>query len=50
MVDLRTSAVANIRGVGSMKGAIIDGSQLIDLAPLFATELGIRVENPGHEA
>jgi uncharacterized protein YjbI with pentapeptide repeats len=49
MVDLRTSAVADIRGVGSIRGAIVDGSQLIDLAPLLATELGIRVENPDHE-
>jgi uncharacterized protein YjbI with pentapeptide repeats len=45
MVDLRTSAVANIRGVGSMRGAIVDGSQLIDLAPLLATDLGILVQN-----
>lgn len=50
MVDLRTSALGDIRGAGSLKGAIVDGSQLIELAPLLAGELGIRVEGLGEEA
>jgi uncharacterized protein YjbI with pentapeptide repeats len=45
-VDFRGSSVANLQGIGSLKGAIIDGSQLIDLAPALASELGIRVEAP----
>jgi uncharacterized protein YjbI with pentapeptide repeats len=46
MVDVRTSNIGTIRGVASLKGAIVDGSQLIDLAPALAVELGIRVERP----
>jgi uncharacterized protein YjbI with pentapeptide repeats len=44
-VDLRTSTLVDVRGTGSLRGAIVDASQLIDLAPSLAGELGIRVEN-----
>ncbi len=44
-VDLRTSTLTEIRGISSLRGAIIDGGQLIDLAPSFASELGIQIEN-----
>ncbi len=43
-VDLRGSSLVNIRGIGSLRGAIVDPGQLIDLAPSLAGELGIRVE------
>jgi uncharacterized protein YjbI with pentapeptide repeats len=49
VVDLRTSTLTDIRGVGSLRGAVLDGSQLIDLAPSLAAELGIRVENFDNE-
>jgi uncharacterized protein YjbI with pentapeptide repeats len=45
-VDFRGSSIANLRGIGSLRGAIIDGSQLIDLAPALASEFGILVEAP----
>lgn len=44
-VDLRTSQLVNIRGWTSMKGVIIDGSQLVAVAPYLAQEIGIVVEN-----
>jgi len=44
-VDLRSSALVDIRGAGSLRGATVDASQLIDLAPSLAGELGIRVES-----
>jgi uncharacterized protein YjbI with pentapeptide repeats len=43
-VDLRGSSLADIRGIGSLSGAIVDAGQLIDLAPSLAGELGIRVQ------
>jgi uncharacterized protein YjbI with pentapeptide repeats len=46
-VDLRTSTLVDVRGTASLKGAIIDASQLIDLAPSLAGELGIRVAEVG---
>ncbi|MGA9876561.1 MAG: pentapeptide repeat-containing protein [Solirubrobacteraceae bacterium] len=49
MVDLRTSTLTDIRGIGSLKGATVDGSQLIDLALSLAVELGIQVENLGED-
>ncbi|MFI5686735.1 pentapeptide repeat-containing protein [Streptomyces sp. NPDC051636] len=44
-VDLRGVASLEIaRGVGRLAGAVISPGQLVDLAPVLAGELGIRVE------
>jgi len=44
-VDLRGAASLEIaRGVDRLSGAVISPSQLLDLAPVLAGELGIRVE------
>ncbi|UXY28350.1 pentapeptide repeat-containing protein [Streptomyces sp. HUAS TT20] len=44
-VDLRGVASLDIaRGVGQLSGAVISPGQLVDLAPVLAAELGIRVE------
>ncbi|MFI5806525.1 pentapeptide repeat-containing protein [Streptomyces sp. NPDC051561] len=44
-VDLRTVAELGIaRGLDRLRGSVISPAQLLDLAPLFAAELGIRVE------
>ncbi|MCT7351588.1 pentapeptide repeat-containing protein [Streptomyces sp. 15-116A] len=44
-VDLRGAAVLEIaRGVDRLAGAVISTGQLLDLAPVLAGELGIRVE------
>jgi uncharacterized protein YjbI with pentapeptide repeats len=43
-VDLRGSTLVDVRGVGALRGAIVDPGQLIELAPALAAELGIRVE------
>ncbi|MFJ3552598.1 pentapeptide repeat-containing protein [Streptomyces sp. NPDC090114] len=44
-VDLRGAASLEIaRGVDRLSGAVISTSQLLDLAPVLAGELGIRVE------
>jgi uncharacterized protein YjbI with pentapeptide repeats len=43
-VDLRGSNLANLRGVSSLKGATIDTTQLVGLAPLMAAEIGLEVE------
>ncbi|MEZ3177153.1 pentapeptide repeat-containing protein [Streptomyces pimonensis] len=44
-VDLRGAAPLGIaRGVGRLSGAVISTAQLLDLAPVLAGELGIRVE------
>jgi uncharacterized protein YjbI with pentapeptide repeats len=42
-VDLRTSAVAAIKDADGLRGGVIDSVQLIELAPLLAATLGIRV-------
>lgn len=44
-VDLRSSQLVEISGWGSMKGVIIDDSQLISAAPCLAHELGISVRS-----
>jgi uncharacterized protein YjbI with pentapeptide repeats len=49
-VDLRTSTITDVRGVGSLKGATVDSAQLLDLAPSLASELGIHVEDRGEQA
>ncbi|MEU8589009.1 pentapeptide repeat-containing protein [Streptomyces sp. NPDC048664] len=43
-VDLRRAAELGItRGVGRLSGAVISHAQLLDLAPVLAAELGLRV-------
>lgn len=43
-VDLRGAAVLDIaRGVDRLAGAVITPTQLVDLAPAFAAEVGVRV-------
>ncbi|MFF0039780.1 pentapeptide repeat-containing protein [Streptomyces mirabilis] len=48
-VDLRHAAELDIaRGVDRLAGAVISQSQLLDLAPVFAAALGVRVDGgPG---
>ncbi|MDF2271155.1 pentapeptide repeat-containing protein [Streptomyces coacervatus] len=44
-VDLRAAAELGIaRGVDRLAGAVISPAQLVDLAPVLAAEMGIRVE------
>jgi uncharacterized protein YjbI with pentapeptide repeats len=43
--DFRTSDLMGIKGIESMKGAIISSTQLIYLAPLLVLQLGIIVED-----
>ena len=44
-VDLRRPPTLEIaRGVDRLAGAVISTAQLVDLAPVFAGELGVRVE------
>ncbi len=44
-VDLRAASELDIaRGVDRLSGAVISTAQLVDLAPVLAAELGIRVE------
>lgn len=44
-VDLRTVASLEVtRGVERLRGAVISPAQLLDLAAVFAAELGVRVE------
>ncbi|MEU5419486.1 pentapeptide repeat-containing protein [Streptomyces sp. NPDC001407] len=46
-VDLRAAGELDIaRGVDRLSGAVISPSQLIDLAPAFAAQIGVRVEAP----
>lgn len=44
-VDLRDLEIRSITGVEGLKGATINPYQLTELAPFFATQLGITVEN-----
>lgn len=44
-VDLRTSDISNIFGVGSLGGAIIDSAQLMNLAPVLALQYKITVKD-----
>lgn len=48
-VDLRTVAELGIaRGFDRLAGAVISTAQLLDLAPAFAAQIGVRVEDaPG---
>jgi uncharacterized protein YjbI with pentapeptide repeats len=43
-VDLRTSQFGIINGIDGLRDVTIDESQLMELAPLLARHLGIRVE------
>lgn len=44
-VDLRGAAAVDIaRGIERLSGAVISASQLLDLAPAFAAQIGVRVE------
>lgn len=43
-VDLRTSQFGVINGIDGLRGVTIDESLLLELAPLLARHLGIRVE------
>ncbi len=43
-VDLRGATLRRITSVERLAGATVSPGQLVDLAPLLATELGIRVE------
>ncbi|MGC9378160.1 pentapeptide repeat-containing protein [Streptomyces sp. MH13] len=47
-VDLRGAAPLELaRGVDRLSGAVISPAQLLDLAPVLAAELGLRVLAPG---
>lgn len=43
-VDARTSQLYDIRGWQSLKGLVIDSTQLVTVAPQLANELGIVIE------
>ena len=45
-MDLTGARVAAVRGVEGLRGALVAPDQLLDLAPLLAAHLGIRVR--GH--
>lgn len=42
-VDLRGARIDGIRGIDSLHGVTVDTAQLLDLAPLLAAHLGIRI-------
>ena len=42
-VDLSGARLSTLVGVESLRGAIIGHSQLVDLAPLLAAQLGLEV-------
>jgi uncharacterized protein YjbI with pentapeptide repeats len=47
-LDLRRTRLGAVRGVGSLRGAVMTPGQLIDLAPMLAEQIGIRIEpEPG---
>lgn len=43
-VDLTEARIVSLRGIPSLKGAIITNEQLIYLAPYFAAEFGIKIQ------
>ncbi len=43
-LDLRRTRLGTVRGVGGLHGAVMAPDQLLDLAPLLADHIGIRVE------
>jgi len=44
-VDVTTENLANVKGILGLKGATISAEQLIQLAPLLASELGFHVKD-----
>ena len=42
-IDLRASEFRALNGLDGLRGATIDESQLIELAPLLARHIGVRV-------
>jgi uncharacterized protein YjbI with pentapeptide repeats len=44
-LDLRSSQLGSIHGSGSLKGAIIDQMQLMQLAPYLAQEIGLTIKD-----
>lgn len=44
-VDLRSSTFTVIKGTNALKGAVMSRQQLIMLAPIFANEVGIKIED-----
>ena len=44
-LDLRRTRVGTVRGVGGLHGAVMAPDQLLELAPLLADHIGIRVES-----
>jgi uncharacterized protein YjbI with pentapeptide repeats len=44
-VDLRSCTLESLRGVGALRGATLDATQILALAPSLAAELGIVVVN-----
>ena len=44
-LDLRSSQLGSIHGSGSLKGAIIDSMQLMQLAPYLAQEIGLTIKD-----
>ncbi|MFI8411170.1 pentapeptide repeat-containing protein [Paeniglutamicibacter gangotriensis] len=43
-VDLRGARLRTLSGISALKGATVSFEQLLDLAPILANELGLRVE------
>lgn len=43
-VDFRSSELVDIIGWRDLKGAIVDGAQLVSIAPYLAQELGIQIK------
>lgn len=42
-VDLSGAALRMLRGIGSLRGAVVSETQLLDLAPLLAEHVGLEV-------
>ena len=48
--DLRGNELAGLKGIACLRGATIDGLQLLALAPALAAHLGVVVEQAGIDA
>ena len=44
-VDLSGARLTTIRGVGSLRGAVVSTAQLVEMGPLLANHLGIQVRD-----
>lgn len=42
-VDLSRAELGTVRGIGSLRGAIVGPGQLVDLAPLLAAHVGLEI-------